>query len=67
MRRDCDRLNKRSNNNKSFEILSEENIKNLEILKELGFGGFGKVLLVARKTIYALKVMIVKDSATKEF
>ncbi|KAK8883703.1 hypothetical protein M9Y10_042801 [Tritrichomonas musculus] len=51
---------------KSFRILGEEEIQNLDKLEDIGSGGGGKVTKVAKKELYALKQMIVNDlNATK--
>ncbi|KAK8835712.1 hypothetical protein M9Y10_040530 [Tritrichomonas musculus] len=51
--------------NNGFRILDEEEIKNLERLEEIGFGGGGKVTKVAMKKLYALKEMTFKNLEIK--
>ena len=52
---------------KLFEILDEKEIKNLEIIEEIGYGKEGKVFKVAKKKNYALKVMKVNDCTEVDF
>ena len=51
---------------KVFEILDEQEIKNLEKIEELGSGGGGKVYKVIKKKLYALKEMNTKNSNTEK-
>ena len=51
---------------KVFEILDEQEIKNLEKIEELGSGGGGKVYKVIKKKLYALKEMNAKNSNTEK-
>ena len=48
-----------------FQILDEEEIQNLEKIEEIGSGGGGRVFKVAKKQIYALKEMIIRNAKIK--
>lgn len=45
----------------TFKILDEKEVESLENIEELGSGGGGKVMKVAKKEIYALKMMNIKQ------
>ena len=51
---------------KKIEILDEEAIRNLEKIEKISSGNFGKVYKVAKKIIYALKVLK-KEVTFEEF
>lgn len=43
--------------NKEFQILDDDEINELETIEEINSNGNGKILKVAKKIIYVLKVM----------
>ncbi|KAK8839454.1 hypothetical protein M9Y10_031808 [Tritrichomonas musculus] len=51
----------------AFKILDESEMKSLERIEEIGYGGGGKVIKVAKKEVYALKEMNIKNTSTKIF
>lgn len=51
--------------NNGFRILEEEEIKNLERLEEIGYGGGGKVTKEAMKKLYDLKETTFKNLEPK--
>ena len=51
----------------AFKILDESEMKNLERIEEIGYGGGGKVIKVAKKEVYALKEMNIKNPVLKDF
>lgn len=51
----------------SINILDSEEISHLRVVREISFGGSGKVLEVAKEENYALKEMNVSGAGFKEF
>ena len=52
--------------NKEFEILDEDTIKGLETIEEISSNNNGKIIKVAKKVIYVLKVMKNKNITHKQ-
>ena len=52
-----------SKTSKEIEILDSEEVRDLDIIDEIGYGGGGKIFKVARKKYYALKQMNIQNAS----
>ena len=52
---------------KSIDILDSESMNNLEKIEKIGDGSSGEIFKVAKKVIYALKVMKTEGKSVEEF